>query len=193
MRLRSALFATLSATLLTLLTSLPMLDSPSPLPSESVSAHGEPQVPAPAECRVAPRPLADVAATAQGGGSASSVTGTTETNESTDATPFIMPAGAPVDDLTRGAVVATVVEMLACENAGDRLRAYALHSDAFLQRQFGQLAAGSPDGAWLDTFSTPPAPRPETARNALLSIEGMRVIPDGRVGALVHVNRTDDA
>jgi hypothetical protein len=94
-----------------------------------------------------------------------------------------IPAGTPAntDDIRH--IDQTVRQWLACENAGEPLRAWALFSDGYLHRllfrqgpltdaSYAALATPSPSGG-------PPA--------VVKSIEGERMLPDGRLGAMVTI------
>ncbi|MCC6313332.1 MAG: hypothetical protein IT337_04925, partial [Thermomicrobiales bacterium] len=96
----------------------------------------------------------------------------------------VVPAGEPTDAATAAGVTATVRELVACFNAGELLRAYGLYTPRYLgsllsrQAQFGRAA--------YDSLATPMPANPEE-RAAILGIENVRVLPDGRIGATVTI------
>jgi hypothetical protein len=70
---------------------------------------------------------------------------------------------------------------LACQNAGEPLRAWSLFSDGYLYRLLsrqGGLAAEA-----YQALATPAPVAEEAAR--VVAIEGERLLPDGRYGATV--------
>ncbi|MBA2276913.1 MAG: superoxide dismutase family protein [Chloroflexia bacterium] len=135
---------------------------------------------------MAPRVPADLTRTSAGG-----VGGTPNPEQQPDAAdsiPFIMPAGESADEATVLQVSTTVLEVLACQNAGDPLRTSALYTESF-QRRLSQ----NPVYPWrLDPLSPGSTPLPETGRHALLSVVHIRAFDDGRVGALIHTNSPRD-
>ena len=132
-----------------------------------------PDVPAPEECRVEPRPIPIDVAPPLG----------EVTPAPAQPTPFVVPDGEPVDAATEAAVTATIRESVACRNAGDFLRAYALFTDAFVAGLLGPPDAIDPD--LVARLSAPPTPVAEPERLAMGSVTVVVRLPDGRVGALV--------
>ncbi len=65
-----------------------------------------------------------------------------ETLDSKVARPFVMPLGPPAGDDVRLAIATTVRDLLACENAGNSLRQYALYSDGYLAHQLADQGPG---------------------------------------------------
>ncbi|HEY7032163.1 MAG TPA: nuclear transport factor 2 family protein [Thermomicrobiales bacterium] len=100
-------------------------------------------------------------------------------------TPFAMPEGRQADEATVSAITAAVHEYFACVNAGDYARAFALFSDDLLREYLaGAIAGGSTAQQILDGL--PPAqPLPADQRTLIYGIDDVRVLPDGRVAALV--------
>lgn len=88
-------------------------------------------------------------------------------------------AGAPADPATIAAVTATYRELAACLNAGDYRRIFALYTDAYVTRLLRRT------GLDLAQFQATPDPnRPQTT--AFVSVQDVRVLPDGRVAARVE-------
>jgi hypothetical protein len=88
-------------------------------------------------------------------------------------------SGEPVDEATRAAVSAAIVELFACLNGGDRLRAYALYTESYLAR----ILATETDES-LAMLATPIA-LDEDEWTVVVDIRDMRRLPDGRVYATV--------
>jgi mono/diheme cytochrome c family protein len=126
--------------------------------------------PGPDECTVAPRTLDDFETLAQGP-APEEISNASETG------------GKPVDEVTRAAITATARELVACSNAGDILRRLALYSD-------DRLRFAYPDGPTraLEMIAESPLPLAEAERVALVSVEDVRQLADGRVSARVTVD-----
>jgi copper transport protein len=126
--------------------------------------------PGPDECTVAPRALEEFDALAQ----------TPAPEEPPDATET---GGEPADEATRAAITATARELVACSNAGDILRRLALYSDERLRFAY-------PDGPTraLEMIAKSPLPLAEADRVALVSVENVRLLTDGRVSARMTVD-----
>lgn len=95
------------------------------------------------------------------------------------------PADAePADEATIRGVTGTIIESLACANAGQPLRALSLVTDDFLARQFtGPDAADvTESGALLSRPENPPL---DSEQLRLVSIDEVVVYGDGSVGATV--------
>ncbi len=88
-----------------------------------------------------------------------------------------------MDEATRAAITATARELVACSNAGDILRRLALYSD-------DRLRFAYPDGPTraLEMIAKSPLPLAEAERVALVSVEDVRQLADGRVSARVTVD-----
>jgi len=135
-------------------------------------------VPGPDECTIAPRTLPLLAATSAA-------------PPATQQTPFATPAGEPASDEIARAITATVRESLACRNAGDFLRAYALFSDRFLQERFSGEDAISPELA--RALEETPVAVPVARQLALIEISGIQLLADERAGALVLTSNAEEA
>jgi ketosteroid isomerase-like protein len=135
-------------------------------------------VPGPEECRVEPRSLASLQAlaTPRAGGRPPTVP---------SGTPVALPEGEPADAETVAGITATIREFLACVNAGDQLRAFALYSDDFLRPFFGQPGTFTPENY---ARAATPQPIPTEEWRALVDVRDARVLADGRVGAVVVVD-----
>ena len=126
--------------------------------------------PGPEECTVAPRTLEEFETLAQ----------RPVPQEPPNASET---GGEPVDEATRAAVAATARELVACSNAGDILRRLALYSD-------DRLRFAYPDGPTraLEMMAESPVPLSLAERVALVSVDDVRRLDDGRVGARVTVD-----
>ncbi len=136
-------------------------------------------VPAPEECLIAPHPIPVFPA-----GVGQRAAATPGPLVSTPAPAFVPPRGEAADAETVAAVTATVREALACRNAGDFLRAYALFTDDMLVDLFG-----GPSTVDLDVVlavNEGPKPVPKARRLALVAISDVTLLPDGRAGAIVE-------
>lgn len=140
-------------------------------------------VPAPEECRVAPRELPLFP---EGVGQLTPATPRPLPAE--PAPPFALPEGAPADPETVTEITATVREALACRNANDFPRAYALFTQEMLVALFGGPATIDPEiVAAIEEApgSLLPSPLPPRQRIALTAVSGAVLLPDGRVAAIV--------
>lgn len=93
-----------------------------------------------------------------------------------------LPEGTPADEATVQAITAAVRRQTACYNAGDYLAGFAGCTDEFLISQVGLALF---DADMIATLSSTPVPLPEEQQTTLLGIREVRVLPDGRVSALV--------
>jgi len=94
-----------------------------------------------------------------------------------------LPAGEPIAAATTAAIEQVVQTWLACQNAGEPLRAWSLFSDGYLYRLLSRQG-----GVSGDAYRALATPAPVAAEAALvLAVEGERLLPDGRFGATVTV------
>ena len=93
-------------------------------------------------------------------------------------------AGEPVAAETAAAMEGAVQMWLACQNAGEPLRAWSLFSDGYLFRLLSRQGGLSGE-AYRDLAT--PAPVADDAA-VVLAIAGERLLPDGRFGATVTVS-----
>ncbi|MDP9471227.1 MAG: cytochrome c [Chloroflexota bacterium] len=94
------------------------------------------------------------------------------------------PVGDPADSAVVAGVTDTLRQFVACSNAQDPLRRLALFSDESIRPAF----AKGPSDAFVQLVATPPVPRPAAGRVALAGIDDVRVLPDGRVRAMVTLD-----
>ena len=95
--------------------------------------------------------------------------------------PYPPPAGEPADALTVAEVEATIRMGVACLNALDFPRLFAVHSDGYLERALG---ANPPTTEVLDMLFSPSAPFPPELREAIVSIRDVTLLADGRLAAV---------
>jgi hypothetical protein len=133
----------------------------------------EPDVPQPDECRVAPR------------------TGFTVPREvpsaaaSPAAAPVATPVAAePVDAAVAEAVAATIREAVACRNAGDLPRAYALFTDDLVLDLLGSAETVPPE--IVAALVEPGRRAPRASRLELVAVGPPTPLGDGRVLARVE-------
>ena len=140
----------------------------------------EPDVPQPDECRVEPR------------------TGFTVPRDvpSPGATPVpaaVAPPGptAPADPAVAEAVTATIREALACRNADDLPRAYALFTDDLVLDLLGSSETVPPE--IVAALGEPGRRVPRASRLELVAVGPPTTLPDGRVLARVETRSQDVA
>ena len=129
-------------------------------------------VPDPSECEVVPRPTDELLALA------GSPTPRSRTEEPA-ATPAALQTDAAVDAAVVEEIAATTRELVACLNAGDLRRAYALWTDDLL-REGG--------GIEPEEILAEPEALPERERTAFLAVTYVRPLADGRVGAALVID-----
>jgi len=93
----------------------------------------------------------------------------------------------PADQITVAEIEAAIRALVACGNAGDFPRLYALLSDAYLINDILGLEPLEED-AW-QFLDWPPEPLLWDQQTEILSIDDVRVLDDGRVAATVTLNR----
>lgn len=92
-------------------------------------------------------------------------------------TPFAMPEGAAADDATVAEITQLYQQLIACLNAGDYLRAYALYSDEYLRRNLGQEA--------IADLAATPIPVEASQQSTFGGVLDARVLGDDRLAALI--------
>lgn len=137
-------------------------------------------IPAPEECTVEPRPLPIFAE-----GVGQQAPATPMPLPATPAPEFVVPDGDPVTPDIEAAVVATVRESIACRNANEFLRAYALFTEPMLVSLFGGPATIDPEIRALTRVGSGIEPLPRRQRVALLQVSQIAHRPDGRIGVIV--------
>ena len=143
-------------------------------PTFGLEAAATPSPPTAEVCDVPPRSLADVTRLLTSGGIATPAATTGG---------MTVPTGTPADPAEAAAMERTVRRWLACENAGQPLRAWALFSDGYLYRLLSRLNVAD-----SEALAAAAANAGNAAGGAeLVRIGGQRVLPDGRLGATVTI------
>jgi len=154
-------------------------DGSPPATPEAIGAMGTPPVAsAPAGCDVPPRPM--------------SFLETLVDAPEPDVTPAPIrgvPDGPSVDPATRTEVAEVVATLIACTNAGDLLRAFALYEDGYLRRLYDQDGVMSAEIAHelVVSFATP-EPVSSDRRWVLVGLPVSRLMDDGRVAVVIETN-----
>ncbi|HEV2108839.1 MAG TPA: hypothetical protein VGR16_11295 [Thermomicrobiales bacterium] len=148
-------------------------------------------VPGPADCDVAPRER-DIAELT--GTPAANLVSPEETRQHVPSrTLDELPSGQPVDEATGRAINRTVRQLVACANARQPLAFEALHTDDYFRRAAtievrreeseglaeGTLGVSETTSVRYSVVSFPP-------NSAMPEVEDLRVLPDGRIGAVVR-------
>ncbi|MDP9353484.1 MAG: hypothetical protein M3P51_18345 [Chloroflexota bacterium] len=127
-------------------------------------------VPPPDECRVSPRTVESLLELGYG-------------QPIAEPAAHPAPEGVPADEATIASVTATVRELIACVNAGDRLRAFALFTDQGLHQAF--FPGGPPSQEEIDSLAAPPTPTTPEEQEAMPLVQDVQLLPDGRARALL--------
>ncbi len=145
--------------------------------AQEASPAADLDIPAPEECTVAPRTEEDFRALFQ---DASSVATPAASSE-----PGTLPAGEPADDQTVEEINTVWRNYIACVNAGDLTRAFALTSDQQLRRIFVYpgIDAASEDQL-IEIFMATPAPLSSNMALPFVPLEDARLLDDGRAAAV---------
>ncbi len=147
--------------------------------AQATPTAGELDVPLPQECKIEPRELPLFPP-----GVGQQTAATPAPVESVPAAPFVASAGDPADAETVAAVSATVRESLACRNGNDLASAYALFTPEMLVALFGGPATIDPEVS--ATLAEDVGPLPRRLRVALVAVNDIVMLPDGRAGAVVE-------
>lgn len=151
----------------------------SPAPFPGAVAFASPVVPLPTECQVAPRTLADL-------------TGLPATPMALDelappTPPPDLAQATAADEATTRAILAVIRESIACSNAGDLLRNFALFTDDYIRRRV--IAVSGPfDQAIYDAVATP-RPVPPDRYIRIVGAGPVLLLPGGR--AAVEIVASD--
>lgn len=97
--------------------------------------------------------------------------------------------GEPADSELVASVEATARQLVACYNAGDLRRLFALYSEDYLYKVWGGFAGPNPSRAQIReavAFLSRPSPGHEPV--SLISVQDVQELPDGRVMAVVNLN-----
>lgn len=103
--------------------------------------------------------------------------------------PDSVPPGESASDEQAAAVEATVTESIACRNAGDLRRAYALMSDRMIEGLLGGESGPAPELLAMLENRSQRVSRGE--RLELVSVSGVQALPDGRLRADVTTRNAE--
>ena len=145
-------------------------------PAPAASQAETPVTVAPGRCEVEPPTAADLAALAE----ATPRPIETPILPGPMATPASMPPLAPPDVVA--AVAATMAEFAACTNAGEARRSLGLFSDDLLAAFFGDVNVDD----LAELLATPTAATPLEDPIGEVTVEEVRLLPDGRVSAITR-------
>jgi hypothetical protein len=156
---------------------------------EATPAAGMGEAVDPAECRVEPRPTDELLALWYGDVVGTPVVAVVDESWTPEPPPPPaafpeLPLGEPADVATVTAVIDTVRQDFACNNAGEYWRALALYTDD-LARQYAPIFIGEPPADLRAFVEASPEPEPFPGRLRLLAVTDVAVMADGRVGAIV--------
>lgn len=92
------------------------------------------------------------------------------------------PVGEPADPHTVAAITETAMELYACLNANEFMRAFALFTDEMLTRE---SMAGKLTDESIEAYNASTAPPLPDGAWWSISVEDVTVLDDGRVGATI--------
>jgi hypothetical protein len=152
-------------------------------PGDAIAAFSSTPMSMSMECSAAPRTREGFLALAQ----ATPGVLQAEMRGTAVATPPMPTEGIPADPVVIAAVTTTVNESTACLNAGDIPRLLALYSDNAFYLAYGGGGLGNPqeDEKALESLETP-QPLPASQRVLTPIVSDVRLLPDGRVTALIR-------
>lgn len=100
--------------------------------------------------------------------------------------PSVLPNGRAADPGVAAAIVSTYLEATACANAGDFARAFSLYSDDYLRSlMFAASLATELDPMLIAVALSTPVPVQVAQLTAIVSIEDVQQLSDGRVSARI--------
>jgi hypothetical protein len=143
-------------------------------------------VPAPDECMIEPRE-----AQLFQDGVGQSAPATPVPPPAIPAAAFVVPDSDAVTPEIETAVTATVRESIACRNANQMLRAYALFTEPMIVSLFGGPATIDPEIRALIQQGDELGSLPKRQRVALLQLSEVGHRPDGRIGAIITTGTVD--
>ena len=137
-----------------------------------------PIVPDPAECQeVEPRSSESLL----------SIAGT-PSPDMTAATEADLPRGEEADEETTAEIIDAEVLLVACYNAGDFSRLLSLLTDHAILLAIG----AAPDQGTIDILLSPATPTADDSMISLVDVRDVRVLEDGRVGAVAEWGVSSD-
>jgi hypothetical protein len=139
-----------------------------------------PVVPAPSECRVAPRTLDNMLGI---------LAQATPPAVASRPSSFVVPVGKPADATVSLAVIAVVREYIACLSAADYPRTFGLFTDDYARR-LAEEPTPLTEADIRALFSADPAANAPTRPLAILAVADIVNLDDGRVGAFAVIVNT---
>ena len=112
-------------------------------------------------------------------------------SQSPVATPEPPPPGVPADPEIVASVNATAEQLIACYNAGDLRRLFALYSEGYLYTVWGGFAGPNPSREQVREairFMARPVPQSLGDRISLISVQDVQELADGRVMAVLNLS-----
>ena len=147
--------------------------------AQDASPTAELDFPDPTDCQVEPRTVDELTALIQEAATpvadASPVGGPDEA---------ALEGAEPADEETVAEINATWREFIACVNANDFLRMFALVSDDKLRRDFAEDLAGATEEQLIAFFAAAPVALEPEMRAPFIPLSEMQVLEDGRVLAV---------
>jgi hypothetical protein len=154
---------------------LPVGQDPQPPPAAAASPEATRDIPAPAECQIEPRSVDDIR---------DLLVATAGTPVATPAASSATPqAGEPAPDDIVAGVAATSREFIACINAGDYPRLFALMTEAYLPQFLREGGFDSLDA--VDLLAGQPQPLDPADQTEIIGVHDVLIYPDGHVSAIV--------
>ena len=153
--------------------------SASPAPFPGAVALASPEVPLPTECQIAPRTLADLTVLPATPMALEELAAPTP--------PADLAQAIPADEATTQAILAVIRESIACSNAGDLLRNFALFTDGYVRRRVISVS-GPIDQATYDAIASPRPVAPDRYIR-IVGVGKVLLLPGGR--AAVEIVASD--
>lgn len=132
--------------------------------------------PDPGECLIESRTVAELISFIPSGGA-------TPVAAEASPTPLVTPEGEPADADAATGVTATAEELIACYNANDFLRAFALFTDDYVRRSIIDDDVTA-EGIGLLAASLEPRAAPDRQS---VAVQDIRVLPDGHITAVLVI------
>ena len=157
------------------------LAGPVAVAAQDATPPAELDFPDPADCTVEPRSADELLALIRD----AAATPVADASPVASPTPAVPPTGEPADDQTVADINDAWREFIACVNANDFPRIFALISDDKLRRDFViDLATGATEDDLLGFFTATPVALEPAVSAPFIPLQDLRVLDDGRVAAV---------
>jgi len=154
--------------------------------AQDASSAASLDIPDPAECMVEPRSADELRALFR----EAAATPVAEAAPEGSPTPAVPPEGDPADAQTVAEINAAWREFIACINAGDLPRVFALLIDDKVRSDFGfDVASGDTEDQLIAYFTATPVPQPPDRAAPFFPLTDVRVLDDGRVAVVAPGER----